>query len=473
MAGGLGIMGTMEMARNAMRVARSGAEVSGNNLANASNPLYARQRIKIGSAVTIPTEKGPQGSGAEVSRLEQVRDKVLDKSIVSEKSVTKYFEAKELYLRRAEANLGQTVDSQTIDAGAGYGTYGIAEGMTELFNSFQSLSVSPTSTAERQTVIFNAQKIVDKFKTVDRRLSDLRTAINNEAEDVIKDVNSKIKEVAYIAINIGNIEIVEGSANEVRDALIGSLETLSEYVNISYTTNEDGQLNVFLDGHQMITENVMTKSVKMHTDGNGMSFLAHADSGNVISLKSGYLKGMIDARDEGIKNLRDKGQALATQLIVEVNDLHKTGYDLYGDNSNPDFFTGTSAADLAVNAAIISDPRKLQGSSSATEVSNNDIIRSIAALSSKTITDLDGMTFNEYYGNTVSRFGQDLALSTSQLNDQNSVQKMMEKQRESIMGVSVDEEVANLIIYQRAFQASARLLSTMDGLVQDVLNMTR
>ena len=90
-------MGTMEMARNSMRVARAGAEVSGNNLANASNPVYSRQRIKIGSAVTIPTEKGPQGSGSEVGRLEQVRDKVLDKSLVSEKSVTKYFEAKELF----------------------------------------------------------------------------------------------------------------------------------------------------------------------------------------------------------------------------------------------------------------------------------------------------------------------------------------------------------------------------------------
>ena len=126
-----------------------------------------------------------------------------------------------------------------------------------------------------------------------------------------------------------------------------------------------------------------------------------------------------------------------------------------------------------MNASIISDPRKLQGSSSATEVSNNDVLRSIAALSTTTITNLSGMTFSENYGNTVSRFGQDLSLATSQLNDQQTVQKMLEKQRESIMGVSIDEEVANLVIYQRAFQASARLLSTMDDLMQDVIDMTR
>ncbi len=83
------------------------------------------------------------------------------------------------------------------------------------------------------------------------------------------------------------------------------------------------------------------------------------------------------------------------------------------------------------------------------------------------------MTFSEYYGNTVSRFGQDISLTTAQLNDQKTVQKMLEKQRESIMGVSVDEEVANLVVYQRAFQASAKLLTTMDGLMQDVLNLGR
>ena len=467
---GLGIMGTMEMARNSMRVARSGAEVSGNNLANASNPIYARQRIKVNSSSTIPTENGPQGSGSEVARMEQVRDHVLDKSIISEKSVTQYFTAKQAFLRRAEANLGQTVDSQSIDAGGAYGTYGIAEGMTEFFNSLQALSVSPTAIAERQTVIFNAQKIADKFNTVDRRLDDLRTAINHEVEDHIKAVNSKIREVAYIAVNVGNIEIVEGSANEVRDVLQNGLEQLAEYANISTSTSEDGEINVFVDGIQMVTENVMTNSIKLHTDGNGMHFMADATTGNVIDTKSGYVKGMIDARDSGIKSLQDKLNTLASQLITEVNTIHASGYDLDG-NTGQNIFGGSSAADMTVNATILADSRKLQGSNSAAEASNNEVFRALAALSTKTITNLNGMTFNEHYGNTVSRFGQDLALATSQLNDQKTVQKMLEKQRESVMGVSVDEEVANLIIYQRAFQASAKLMTTMDRLLEDVLNM--
>ena len=467
---GLGIMGTMEMARNAMRVARSGAEVSGNNLANAANPAYARQRIKLNSSVTIPTEKGPQGSGAEVARLESIRDKVLDKSIISEKSISQYLDSKQVYLRRAEANLGQTIDSRSIDSGGG--AHGISEGMTELFNSFQSLSVSPTSTAERQIVVFNAQKIADKFNTIDRRLSDLRTGINAEVEDLVTSVNSKLKAVANIAVNLGNIEIVEGSANEVRDSLQSSLEELAEFVNISTATNDDGELNVFIDGHQVITDNIMTNSVGLHTDINGMHTMAEQVAGNVMNLKSGYLKGLIDARDTSIVDLQTKINTLATQLITEVNTLHRSGYDLNG-NTGQDLFTGTGAADVGVNTNIVSDPRQLQGSSSASESSNNDVIRSIAALSTTALTGLNGMTFSEHYGNTISRFGQEISLTTAQLDDQKAVQKMLEKQRESIMGVSVDEEVANLVVYQRAFQASAKLLTTMDNLMKDVLNLTR
>jgi flagellar hook-associated protein 1 FlgK len=83
------------------------------------------------------------------------------------------------------------------------------------------------------------------------------------------------------------------------------------------------------------------------------------------------------------------------------------------------------------------------------------------------------MTFSEHYGNTVSRFGQDMALTDTKLKDQQAVQTMLEKQRDSVQGVSIDEEVANLVIYQRAFQASARLITTMDKLMGDVINMQR
>ena len=473
--GGLGIMGTMEMARNSMRVARSGAEVSGNNLANASNPIYARQRIKIDSSVTIPTEKGPQGSGAAVARLEQIRDKVLDAAVIYENSITGYHEGRLGYLQQAENALGQTVDNHTIDAGGAYGTYGLSEGMTELFNSFQSLSVSPTSISERQTVISNAKKISSKLNTVDERLDRLRAAINEEVKDTIAQVNGKIKEVAYIAINIGNIEVIDGSANEVRDSLQYAMEQLSKYAEIKTTYNENGDLSLEVNNHEMITDNVMTNGITAKQDTvTGMYYMVDTAEGKTVNPNTGHIKGLIDVRDQSVKNLREDIDAMASQLITEVNALHQTGYDLDGVNDNSrGFFDGTGAANIKVNETIADNPRKLQGSSSAGETSNNDILRSIADLGSKAIAGLNSVSFSEYYSNTLSRFGHEVSLTTSQLNDQKTVEQLLLKQRESIMGVSIDEEVANLVVYQRAFQASAKLLTTMDGLMQDVLNMTR
>ena len=471
--GGLGIMGTMEMARNAMQTARQGAEIAGHNLANAANPIYARQRIKIASAVAIPTDKGPQGSGSEVARLESIRDYAIDAALVTEKSVTKYLEAKQRQLRRAEVALAQTLDRQSIDAGESYGSYGVAEGLSGLFNSFQSLSANPTSTAERQTVSFNAQKLSDKMNIVDRRLSDLQLSINKEEDYEIDNVNANIESVALLAAAVGNTEIVEGGANEIRDAMQAALEELSELVNISTTTNEDGKLSLFVDGYAMVTDNAMTGSVKLYTDSNGMNFIADSRTGDVLTLQTGSVKALIDVRDGAIKDLRDQLNILASNLITEVNALHQTGFDLSGnDDSSLTFFTGTNAGDIGVNSTITSDPRLLQAAGTA-EVGDNAVIRAMAEAGTTAISGLSNMTFSEPYGNTVSRFGQDMALTNTRLIDQQAVQTMLEKQRDSVQGVSIDEEVANLIIYQRAFQASARMISTMDTLMNEILNMQR
>jgi len=308
---------------------------------------------------------------------------------------------------------------------------------------------------------------------VDRRLGDLRSSINVEQDFETDDVNAKIEAVATLAASVGNTEIVEGAANEIRDSMQAAMEDLSELVNISTTTNEHGKLSLFIAGYEMITDNAMTGSVKIHTDSNGMNFMADNKTGDVLTLQSGSVKGLIDVRDGSIKDLQDQLNSLASELITEVNAKHQTGFDLSANNDTSlTFFTGTNASDIGVNSAIISDPRLLQAAGTG-EVGDNTAIREMAEVGATAISGLNNMTFSEHYGNTISRFGQEMALTDTKLIDQLAVQGMLEKQRDSVQGVSIDEEVANLIIYQRAFQASARLISTMDTLMNDVMNMQR
>ena len=202
-------------------------------------------------------------------RIEQVRDYAIDKQLVEEKGVTAFLEAKQRGLQMAESSLGQSLDRQSVDAGDAYSTYGISEGVTDLFNSFQSLSASPTSTTERQTALYNAQKLTDKFKSVDRRLDNLRSSLNKEVKADIVNANAKLEQVAYLASSIGNTEQVSGSANEIRDVMQDSLEQLAEFVNLTTSTNDDGKMSVFISGEEFITENVMTDVMKVVTDANG------------------------------------------------------------------------------------------------------------------------------------------------------------------------------------------------------------
>ena len=191
-----------------------------------------------------------------------------------------------------------------------------------------------------------------------------------------------------------------------------------------------------------------------------------------MSVTGGKIKGLIDARDDTIYVLLDEVDKVASNLITEVNTTHAAGYDLSG-NSSLNFFTGTGASSIAVNTTLISDPRRIQASAFADEPGDNTVAKQIAGLAEKAITALNNVTFGENYSNAVAQFGQAIANTETQLEAQQAVERLLLKQRDSISGVSIDEEVTNMMIYQRAFQASSRLISTIDTLLADVLNMKR
>src|SRR5262245_15602800 len=135
----LGLFGTLSMATRALQTQRNGTEVAGHNIANVNTPGYSRQRVAIETSITIPSEIGPEGTGADAVAINQLRDILLDRQIVSETSVRGAFEAKQKALEFAQAALGQVVDRQSSGAegaaaasGVG-GQHGIAEELSDLF----------------------------------------------------------------------------------------------------------------------------------------------------------------------------------------------------------------------------------------------------------------------------------------------------------------------------------------------------
>ena len=161
---------------------------------------------------------------------------------------------------------------------------------------------------------------------------------------------------------------------------------------------------------------------------------------------------------------------LASNLITEVNDIHSTGYSLTG-SSGASFFTGTSAADMAVNTDLMGNPSLLQASGTSGATGDNQTALAMAKLAAKPLNALNGQTFSGGYSNAVTLLGQAAASVNSQMSDQKVVQNMLTQQRSSLSGVSLDEEMSNMITFQKAFQASAKIVSTVDEMLSTIINM--
>jgi flagellar hook-associated protein 1 FlgK len=197
-----------------------------------------------------------------------------------------------------------------------------------------------------------------------------------------------------------------------------------------------------------------------------------ATGGQPLNLTSGSMAGTIEVRDGLLAQTRAAVNASAAELISAVNQAHRAGFSLTG-STGADFFTGTTAADLAVNQALVDNPALLQASGVAGEKGNNEVVLALAQLNTQARTALGGQTFSQHFAKTVSALGQGLANANAQQEDQAVILDMISQQRNSVSGVSLDEEMTDLMKFQKAYQASAKLVSTIDEMLDVVLNMKR
>jgi flagellar hook-associated protein 1 FlgK len=173
-----------------------------------------------------------------------------------------------------------------------------------------------------------------------------------------------------------------------------------------------------------------------------------------------------------LASLRNQLNSFAGLLSSEVNAIHAGGFSLTG-STGQNFFTGTDAATLAVNQTLLNDPALIQTSGTAGTVGDNQTVLALAQLANKKFAGLSNQTFSQSYGQTVAELGQALASVNDQASTQGVVEGMLQRQRESVSGVSLDEEMTDLIRFQKAYQASARLITTVDEMLQTILDMKR
>lgn len=467
-----GLFGALHLGQQSLHVQQQGMETAGHNLANVNNPAYSRQRINISTSITIPTPFGPVGTGSYITGVQQIRSSILDTQIGNEAGVTAFLEAQQQAWQLGQAILGQEINRQASGAEGVGGGNGVAEHLSDLFNSFHNVSTLPTSLSERQAALMKAQNLAGDLNRADAQLAQLNTDLNVTLNDHVATANDLLAGIARLNKEIVTTEISPGSANDLRDLRQEKIEKLSALVDVQTSTNANGTIDIAVAGQTVVSGAAVLDTLETYDPGDGQLLIRTQTGGAPLSLTTGTIQGTIAARDGALVNLRDDLNLLAATLITEVNAIHASGFGLSG-TTGANFFQGTDASDIAVNATLLGDPALLQASGDATAAGDNQVALALAKLGQTKHAALNNQTFSQDFAHKVAAFGEAILSVNLQLADQEVVGNLLQRQRDAISGVSIDEEMTDLMKFQRAFEASARLITTIDEMLQTVINLKR
>ena len=467
-----GLLNTLEIASSSLLASRAGIETAGVNISNVNNPGYARQRV------IVEPRRDPTGAGTgvEVVGVKSLRDSILDEQLIRETSNQAYLENFQRTLQIGQVLLGQQIDRQSATPEADSaarnlgGQMAIASGFSEFYNALQAVSVSPTSVPDRQVLLLKASQLTDKFNSVETRFTTLRSDLNTDLNNRIKQANELVDLTSRVAMDN---TLVSGKGGGIaKDTLQMRLEELSAYASIQNKFDDQNRITVSINGLEVIKDNAVVGKFEgtLDADGGLQVSVRNSDSDSTAKLTGkGSIQGLVEARDTVLQDLRQDINLMATNLIEGMNSVHKVGVNLDG-STGLDFFTGTDASNIAVNKDLIDDVHKIQLSAD-TDEGDNTIAANLLKWLEAPQEALGKMTVAQHYNEAVATYGQELANINNRLADQEVVSHTLKQQRAGVSGVSLDEEMSSLIQYQRAYQSSAKLISTVNELFQTILSM--
>lgn len=443
-------------------------EITGKNLANVNNPAYARQRVVLGDRGTVVTPQGAESLGLEALAVEQIRDSLLDRQVSREISLKSSYEAEQSGYQRAQAGLGQSIDRTSSTTGANSASSkGLSAAIDDFFVGFQSFAARPTDSGERQTLLQKAGILTDRFQLADQRLEQVQSDLSAEVSTDVDDANRLLTGIADLNAQIGRFEITApGSAVDLRDQRQALVEKLSAKMSVD-VAESGGQLTVTTKdtgGNNVVLVSLATTPNTVSFNGTQVTAGSPAVA---LALTGGSIKGSLAARDGAVQSLRDELDTLASQFVTAVNDAYNpTG-------ATGDFFdaAGVTAGTIKVDGSVNATSLKASDGGAA---GDNAIALAVGQLANKTFSTtggdaIDG-TFSNYFSKSVSKLGQALSSANARVEDQTNIETLVRNQRDGVSGVSMDEELADLMKFQRAFQASSRVFAVIDELLETVVN---
>ena len=463
----MGINRLADIGKTALFAAQQAISVTGHNIANVNTPGYSRQHVTLAENIPENGSPGQIGTGVHAESIRRSFDSFIEDQLLASRERLGEFTASNDALSRLEPLFGDASNQ------------GIGAGLNEFFGALQDVATNPSDLSARTVFLSKATALAGRFNQSAATLTAAQQSIDNQVGQTITDVNRLTSQIAGLNTKIADAESSGQQANDLRDERGVALADLGELIEISSIEDATGQLTVFAGRGHLLVDKERTYQLVGVPDlsNNGLLDVGYdAGAGLTTSLgsviQSGRLKGLLDVRDQTIPSLRSSLDTLASELVTQVNQQHRSGFGLDG-STNQDFFapTGTTANTIAVS---LSNIRQIAASSTAVGVpGNNANALALSGLRSTDFAPFGNVTFQEYYSTIAGGFGSTTQGVQRDLQSQLVLHDQLTSQRASVSGVSMDEELANLLQYQRSFEAASRLIVTADEMFQTILSIKR
>ena len=454
----------MSVAGQALLTQQQAINVTSHNIANVNTPGYSRQQLNTTTNIPLDSSIGPMGSGVSAESIERVYDRYLNDQISNESQGLGRWDAQKDAVKLVEMIFNEAHGS------------GLNEAMSKFWNAWQSLTTDPDGTTERQVLITASQVLATTFNQLDTDLSQSQQNLDFVVEGTVADINRLAQQLADLNEKILSSEVGSMSANDYRDQRELLLKELSELIDIDSFEDASGTLSVSAANGWPLVSAELYWQLSTETNVAGLQEVVWVDDdGNTTNINAeisgGKLKGLLEVRDTIIADYMTRLDTLAGTLMNDVNLLHQAGFDLNGIGGEV-FFIGTgTAADLEVNPNIVADLNLIAAASDAATVPG-DGRNAVDIANLQYDLNMGGtQSYNDFYGAIVRDVGNEVLKSDAYYNHQSDMMVQLENQRESVSGVSLDEEMINLIKFQNAYTAAAKLITTADEMMQTVLQL--
>lgn len=457
--------GGIETAFRSLQAHQTALDITGHNIANANTPGFSRQTpvFTATSPFTLPAYNRPtspaqMGTGTEISYIQRMRDQFTDVQIRQETTAQGRWSARKDNLHQLELIFNEPSET------------GIQNALTEFWKSLQDLNNRPADISVRSVVRQRAVVLTDTIRSISGQVSQLQRDLNQELGIKIDEVNSLAHQIADLNNQIGKVAALGDQPNDLLDQRELLVEKLAALTNIEVTADHMNRYQINISGRILVSGNgsVTELYLEPNPERQGLMDVKWSDNQENVDFLDGQILGLLEVRDQEIDSYKDNLNAMVSSLVARMNAIHAVGYTLDG-SQGVSFFSGTDADNIRISNEISLDLRNIAASENIEPGDGLNALK-MANLFQENVLNAGTATYSNYYASLISRLGVDAQKASTMEENQTVLVGHLKDRQESVAGVSLDEEMANMIKYQHGYNAAARVLTTLDEMLDTIIN---